>query len=105
VLSFDKQMKDMKTIVEIAKMKKVKIIAITGSTFSPIREYASALFALGTKKHSSLNIAPVLFSFLHALLEEMMSQDKGQYEKYQQSYEQVESNVLFLDAAREKQVF
>lgn len=34
-----------------------------------------------------------------------MSQDKGQYEKYQQSYEQVESNVLFLDAAREKQVF
>lgn len=105
VLSFDKQMKDMKTIVEIAKMKKVKIIAITGSAFSPIREYASALFALGTKKHSSLNIAPVLFSFLHALLEEMMSQDKGQYEKYQQSYEQVESNVLFLDAAREKQVF
>lgn len=105
VLSFDKQMKDIKTIIEIAKMKKVKIIAITGSAFSPIREYASALFALGTKNHSSLDIAPVLFSFLHALIEEMISQDKGQYEKYQQSFEQVENNVLFLDTVREKQVF
>ncbi|MGG2072069.1 MurR/RpiR family transcriptional regulator [Lysinibacillus irui] len=105
VLSFDKQMKDIKTIIEIAKIKKVKIIAITGSAFSPIREYASALFALGTKNHSSLDIAPVLFSFLHALIEEMISQDKGQYEKYQQSYEQVENNVLFLDTVREKQVF
>jgi len=46
-----------------------------------------------------------LFSFLHALLEEMISQNKEQYEKYQQSYEQVDSNVLFLDAARVKQVF
>lgn len=80
VLSFDKQMKDIKTIIEIAKIKKVKIIAITGSAFSPIREYASALFALGTNNHSSLDIAPVLFSFLHALIEEMISQDKGQYE-------------------------
>ncbi|WP_155593236.1 MurR/RpiR family transcriptional regulator [Lysinibacillus cavernae] len=105
VFSFDKQMKDIKTIVEIAKVKKVKIIGITGSAFSPIREYSSALFALGTKNHSQLDIAPVLFSFLHALIEEMVSQDRKQYEKYQQSYEQVESNVLFLDAAREKLVF
>ncbi|MDP1394931.1 MurR/RpiR family transcriptional regulator [Lysinibacillus capsici] len=105
VLSFDKQIVDIKTIVEIAKVKKVKIIAITGSAFSPIREYASALFTLGTKNHSSLDIAPVLISFLHALIEEMISQDKDHYDKYQQLYEQVESNVLFLDAIREKQVF
>lgn len=105
VLSFDKQIVDIKTIVEIAKVKKVKIIAITGSAFSPIREYASALFTLGTKNHSSLDIAPVLISFLHALIEEMINQDKDHYEKYQQLYEQVESNVLFLDAVREKQVF
>ncbi|UNT56074.1 MurR/RpiR family transcriptional regulator [Lysinibacillus capsici] len=105
VLSFDKQIADIKTIVEIAKVKKVKIIAITGSAFSPIREYASALFTLGTKNHSSLDIAPVLISFLHALIEEMINQDKDHYEKYQQLYEQVESNVLFLDAVREKQVF
>ncbi|WP_336635545.1 MurR/RpiR family transcriptional regulator [Lysinibacillus fusiformis] len=105
VLSFDKQLKDIQTIVEIARMKKVKIIAITGTAFSPVREYANILFALGTNKHSSLDIVPVLFSFLHALLEEMISQDKGQYEKYQKSYEQIDSNILFLDAAREKQVF
>ena len=105
VISFDKQLKDIQTIVEIARMKKVKIIAITGTAFSPVREYANILFALGTNKHSSLDIVPVLFSFLHALLEEMISLDKGQYEKYQKSYEQVDSNILFLDAAREKQVF
>ncbi|WP_025117522.1 MurR/RpiR family transcriptional regulator [Lysinibacillus fusiformis] len=105
VLSFDKQLKDIQTIVEIARMRKVKIIAITGTAFSPVREYANILFALGTNKHSSLDIVPVLFSFLHALLEEMISQDKGQYEKYQKSYEQIDSNILFLDAAREKQVF
>lgn len=63
VLSFDKQIMDIKTIVEIAKVKKVKIIGITGSAFSPIREYANALFTLGTKNHSSLKIAPVLISF------------------------------------------
>ncbi|MGE7986774.1 MurR/RpiR family transcriptional regulator [Lysinibacillus fusiformis] len=105
VLSFDKQLKDIQTIVEIARMRKVKIIAIIGTAFSPVREYANILFALGTNKHSSLDIVPVLFSFLHALLEEMISQDKGQYEKYQKSYEQIDSNILFLDAAREKQVF
>ncbi|MGC7928786.1 MurR/RpiR family transcriptional regulator [Lysinibacillus sp. VIII_CA] len=105
VLSFDQQLKDIQTIVEIAKMKKVKIIAITGTAFSPVREYANILFALGTNKHSSLDIVPVLFSFLHALLEEMINQDKGQYEKYQKSNEQVDSNILFLNAAREKRVF
>lgn len=86
-------------------MKKAKIIAITGSALSPIRDYASAIFALGTKNQTSLDIVPVLFSFLHALIEEMISQDKAQYDKYQQSYEQVENNLLFLDVAREKQVF
>ncbi|QDQ01057.1 MurR/RpiR family transcriptional regulator [Lysinibacillus fusiformis] len=105
VFSCDKHMKDVKTIVEIAKMKKVKIIAITGSALSPIRDYASALFALGMKNQTSLDMVPVLFSFMHALIEEMVSHDKALYKQYQQSYEQVENNLLFLDTAREKQVF
>ncbi|MGE7674698.1 MurR/RpiR family transcriptional regulator [Lysinibacillus sp. NPDC094403] len=105
VFSWDKHSNDIQTIVEIAKKKKAKIIAITCSALASIREYASALFTLGLKKQSTLDIIPVLFSFLHALIEEMVSQDKAQYEKYQQSYEQVENNLLFLDAAREKQVF
>ncbi|MFT9816970.1 MurR/RpiR family transcriptional regulator [Lysinibacillus sp. NPDC056185] len=105
VLVGDKHSNDVQTIVEIAKKKKAKIIAITGSALSSIREYACALFTLGLKKQSSLDVIPVLFSFLHALIEEMVSQDKAQYEKYQQSYEQLENNLLFLDAAREKQVF
>ncbi|MGE7997923.1 MurR/RpiR family transcriptional regulator [Lysinibacillus sp. NPDC093190] len=105
VFSWEKHSNEIQTIVEIAKKKKAKIIAITGSVLSSIREYASAFFTLGLKKQSSLDVIPVLFSFLHALIEEMVSQDKAQYEKYQQSYEQVENNLLFLDAAREKQVF
>jgi len=105
VFSCDKHSNDVKAIVEIAKMKKVKIIAITGSALSPIRDYASAVFALGMKNHSSLDVVPVLFSFMHALIEEMISRDKERYNQYQQSYEQVESNLLFLDIAREKQVF
>lgn len=105
VFSWDKHSNDIQTIVEIAKKKKARVIAITGSAFSSIREYASALFTLGLKKQSTLDVIPVLFSFLHALIEEMVSQDKVQYEKYQQSYEQVENNLLFLDEVREKQVF
>ncbi|MGN4123907.1 MurR/RpiR family transcriptional regulator [Lysinibacillus sphaericus] len=104
VFTCDKHTNDVKTIVEIAKMKKVRIIAITGSALSPIREYASALFALGMKNQSSLDVVPVLFSFMHALIEEMVSHDKAQYDQYQHSYEQVENNLLFLDVAREKQV-
>ncbi|MFJ3390941.1 MurR/RpiR family transcriptional regulator [Lysinibacillus sp. NPDC086135] len=105
VFAGDKYSNDIQTIVEIAKKKKAKIIAITGSALSSIREYASALFTLSLKKQSSLDVIPVVFSFLHALIEEMVNQDKAQYEKYQQSYEQLENNLLFLDAAREKQVF
>ena len=104
VFSFDKHTKDMKSIVEIAKMKKVKIIAITDSALSPLREYTSALFALGMKNQSSLDIIPVLFSFMHALIEEMISHNKVKYDQYLQSYEQVENNLFFLDVAREKQV-
>lgn len=103
VFSFDKHTKDMKTIVEIAKMKKAKNIAITDSALSPLREYTSALFALGMKNQSSLDIIPVLFSFMHALIEEMISHNKTEYDEYLQSYEQVENNLLFLDVAREKQ--
>jgi len=105
VFSWDKHSNDIQTIVEIAKKKKAKIIAITSSALSSVREYASALFTLGMKKQSSLDVVPVLFSFLHALIEEMVNRDKTQYEKYQQSYEQLENNLLFLDVAREKQVF
>ena len=104
VLSFDKHTTDMKTIVEIAKMKKAKIIAITDSALSPLREYTSSLFALGMKNQSSLDIIPVLFSFMHALVEEMISHNKTAYDQYLQSYEQVENNLLFLDVAREKQI-
>lgn len=104
VFSFDKHTKDMKSIVEIAKMKKAKIIAITDSALSPLREYTSALFALGMKNQSSLDIIPVLFSFMHALVEEMISYNKVEYDQYLKSYEQVENNLLFLDVAREKQI-
>ena len=104
VFSFDKHTKDMKTIVEIAKMKKVEIIAITDSALSPLREYTSALFALGMKNQSSLDVIPVIFSFMHALVEEMISHNKVKYDQYLQSYEQVENNLFFLDLAREKQV-
>ena len=104
VFSFDKHTKDMQTIVEIAKMKKTKIIAITDSTLSPLREYTSALFALGMKNQSTLDIIPVLFSFMHALVEEMIMHNKTEYDQYLQSYEQVENNLLFLDVAREKQI-
>lgn len=104
VFSFDKHTSDMKTVVEIAKMKKVKIIAITDSALSPLRDYTSTLFALGMKNQSSLDIIPVLFSFMHALVEEMISHDKVAYDKYLQSFEQVENNLLYLNVAREKQV-
>ena len=104
VFSFDKHTKDMKTIVEIAKMKKVKIIVISDSALSPLREHTSAVFALGMKNQSTLDIIPVLFSFMHALIEEMISHDKTEYDQYLQSYEQVENNLLFLDVAREKQI-
>ena len=104
VFSFDKHTNDMKTILEIAKMKKVKILAITDTALSPLREYTSALFALGMKNQSSLDVIPVLFSFMHALVEEMVSHNKVGYDKYLQSFEQVENNLLFLDVAREKQV-
>ena len=94
----------MKTVVEIAKMKKVKIIAITDSALSPLRDYTSTLFALGMKDQSTLDVIPVLFSFMHALVEEMISHDKVEYDKYLQSFEQIENNLLYLDVAREKQV-
>lgn len=104
VFSFDKHTKDIKSIVEIAKMKKAKIIAITDSALSPLREYTSALFALGLKNQSPLDVIPVLFSFMHALVEEMISYNKVEYDQYLKSYEQVENNLLFLDVAREKQI-
>ncbi|MEG0258825.1 MAG: hypothetical protein RR651_03035 [Lysinibacillus sp.] len=80
----------------------MKIIEITDSALSPLREYTSALFTIGTKHQTTLDVAPVLFSFMHAMVEEMVAQNKAQYELFQKSYEQVENNLLFLDTVRAK---
>ncbi|WP_346235026.1 MurR/RpiR family transcriptional regulator [Lysinibacillus telephonicus] len=100
VIALDTVLEDVLTITKLSKNKNAKVIAITSSNLSPIRDYADVIFTVGRHKHSSTEVITASHSLIHALIEGMVAQNKKQYTSFQKSNAQIESNFLFLDKAQ-----
>ncbi|WP_255507946.1 MULTISPECIES: MurR/RpiR family transcriptional regulator [Lysinibacillus] len=100
VVALDAVLEDVLTIAKLAKNKNVKIVAITNSSLSPIRDYADIIFTVGAQKQSSAETIIAAHSFTHALVEGMVSQNRKQYTAYKKANAQIESNFLFLEKSK-----
>nr|WP_106781639.1 MurR/RpiR family transcriptional regulator [Lysinibacillus timonensis] len=95
IIAVDHTLDDVVTFAKLAKSKNSKIIALTNSTLSPIRDYADSMFTTNVQKQSVLETSTALCSLINALIEGMISQNKRQYISFQKSNAQIESNFTY----------
>lgn len=100
VIALDSILEDILTIVKIAQNKKVKIIAITNSTISPVRDYADISFVAGSQKQMILDVNTAANSLINALVEGMVLHNKKYYKNCPQLNDQLENELKFLDTVR-----
>lgn len=97
VIAFDSVLEDVLTILKIAKNKKVKVIAITNSTISPVRDYADISFVVGTQKQFSFEADTAASAIVHALIEGMTLLNRNHYKKYYNLNEQLDHDLRLLE--------
>lgn len=97
VIAFDAVLEDILTIAKIAKNKKVKIIAITNSTVSPVREYADISFVAGCQKQVAFEANTAANSIVHALIEGIILHNRNYYKKLLNANTHLEDQLHFLE--------
>ncbi|CAM5206282.1 RpiR family transcriptional regulator OS=Ureibacillus acetophenoni OX=614649 GN=SAMN05877842_111112 PE=4 SV=1 [Ureibacillus acetophenoni] len=97
IIGVDHVLEDVLTIAKLAKNKNAKVVSITNSTVSSIRDFSNAMFTIQQYKQSSLETSTPLFSFINATIEGMIAQNKKQYNEFQKTNEQIESSFSYLE--------
>lgn len=94
VISLEPVQEDILTIVNKARKKKVKIVAITTSKLSPLRQHADVWFTISTVKDALVESQTVSCSLIHALVEGMIAQNKDLYIAFQKMNKKIEKSLL-----------
>ncbi len=94
IIAVDHEYEDIQTIAKLAQNKKAKVVTITSSALSPLRDYSNAMFTIHVNKQDSLDTNTSLFSLMNAMMEGMIAQNKRQYNEFQKINEQ--SRVAFI---------
>ncbi|GIN84379.1 transcriptional regulator [Heyndrickxia sporothermodurans] len=94
-ISFHRYLKETVKIAQLAKEQGAFVIGITGSPVAPIREYADILFQICSSENSTIDSAPVLFSFLNAMVAGVTIHDHKQFEKRKGQYEKLDGDYFF----------
>lgn len=100
VIALDDMSEDALTVTKLAKSKNVKVIAITHSSISAIRNYADVQFTVGTLKTPYAETITAAHSLMHALVEGMVAQNKKQYLNFKKSNSQIDNNYLYTEKAQ-----
>ncbi|MGM9948801.1 MAG: MurR/RpiR family transcriptional regulator [Lysinibacillus sp.] len=79
VAGLNEQQEDVMAVVELAKRKGVKIIAITDGVPSPLQEQSDVLFAIKKVQREAATCDIAVFSLLNAIVECMVMQNKKYY--------------------------
>lgn len=78
VVGVNEQQEDVMAVVELAKRKGIKIIAITDDVPCPLQEQANVLFAI-KKAQGAVACDIAVFSLIHAIVECMVMQNNKHY--------------------------
>ncbi|ATP42077.1 transcriptional regulator [Solibacillus sp. R5-41] len=82
IISLDDEYEDIITTVEIAKRKKVKIVAIRDKKLIAVKEPADKVLIVPSAQEGGATCTIVIFALLHALVESMVIQNPKQYEGF-----------------------
>lgn len=72
----------------------VNVIAITDSQVAPIHDYASFSFVLEQAEQSTIDLMPVLISFLNGLMTGMMTFDPEYYEEQRVNFDDIQYKFI-----------
>ncbi len=97
IIGVDHLFEDVLTVAKLAKNKNAKVVSITNSTLSSLRDYSNAMFTIHLHKQHSLETNTSLFSLVNAMIEGMIAQNKRQYNDFQKTNEQIESSFTYLE--------
>ncbi|MCM3389706.1 MurR/RpiR family transcriptional regulator [Ureibacillus chungkukjangi] len=97
VLALEELDEDAFKITKWAKSRNVKVIAITHSNISAIRDYADIMFTVGAQKNALAETITAAHSLIHALVEGMVAQNKKEYKNFQKANAQFDNNYLYLE--------
>ena len=68
IIGVDHLFEDVLTVAKLAKNKNAKVVSITNSTLSSLREYSNAMFTIHLQKNHSLETNTSLI-FLHEFID------------------------------------
>ncbi|KGR75535.1 MurR/RpiR family transcriptional regulator [Ureibacillus sinduriensis] len=97
VIALEHKADDVLTITKMAKNRKAKVVVITHSCISSIRDNADVLLTVGSQKSALAETITAAHSLIHALVEGMVAQNKKQYTNFQKVNEQLGSNSLYTE--------
>ena len=97
VVGVNEQQEDVMAVVELAKRKKVKLVAITDNVPCPIQEQADLLFTIGKAEGDLITSDVAVLSLLHSIVECMVMQNKEHYESVRtQNTQNIPSSLMQL---------
>ena len=70
------------------------VMAITDSTIAPIHAHANAAFVLQQMELSTIDLMPILISFMNTLVVGMMSHDTEYYNEQRQKFDDFQNSFL-----------
>ncbi|MEG0473147.1 MAG: SIS domain-containing protein, partial [Solibacillus sp.] len=85
MISLDDEYEDIISTVEIAKRKKVQIVAIRDKKLKPGKEPADKVLIVPSVQEGGATCTIAIYVLLHALVESMVSQNPKQYEKFRKN--------------------
>ncbi|HWL22715.1 MAG TPA: MurR/RpiR family transcriptional regulator [Ureibacillus sp.] len=97
IVGVDHLFEDILTIAKLAKNKKAKVVSLTNSSLSSLRDYSNAMFSIHINKQNTLESNSSLFALIHAMIEGMVAQNKRHYNEFQKVNDQEKANFTYLE--------
>lgn len=97
VVGVNEQQEDVMAVVELAKRKKVKLVALTDNVPCPLQEQADLLFTIGTADQDFVTSDIAVLFLLNSIVECMVMQNKEHYESVRtENIQSIPSSLMEL---------
>lgn len=99
VISLKEEYGDIIELVELAKRKNVKIIAVSDKPLSDLPGQANVQLTVAAVNEEGITCTIAVFSLLHAIVECVVHKDKNQYKKHLEMYKEVRHEQMLTEMA------
>lgn len=94
VISLHRYAKESILLAKSFQEQGAYVMAITDSAVAPIHSYTNSAFVLQQMELSTIDLMPILISFMNTLIVGMMSHDKVYYNEQRQKFDDFQNSFL-----------